>query len=426
MDLPEEQREGLTLIGFDESESLELKRMELRVRVTKVAKYVEENNPQAGVLSPERPTGLVEGNRYGPCVAAEIIAAKYFYHLPLYRQQDLFASCGWTPSRSTLLNIMTAAEFALQPLALYYHNLIRGVSLLGCDDTTVNLIVPRQLPELDPMNPRSDSARAQLAAAIEAGKKNITARMWAYRGIELPINVYDFTVNRSREGPDLMLSNFQGTLLGDCWSGFQKIHLRSDARIERAACWAHARRKFWEIRHNFPLETSRVLGLIGQLFEIESRCQSLEPAERCRRRQQESSRVLESLRSYIDSDACASLLPKSGLGQAIGYLRNHWEALSVFLGNGLLPIDNNEVEQLMRQVALGRKNWLFIGSVEAGWRAANLMTIVSTAARKRPGRLGLPEGRVGADSVGIDGLGIDASGRLEAGAFGGGAELPSG
>ncbi len=114
VDLPEEQKAGKTFIGYDEVETLEFERARLRVRVTKYAKYADRRQPHQGVESPERPTGLVEGNRFDTSVAVEIIAERFFYHLPYYRQQDVFAGCGWTPSRSTLLNIVTASEFVLR------------------------------------------------------------------------------------------------------------------------------------------------------------------------------------------------------------------------------------------------------------------------------------------------------------------------
>ena len=119
VDLPEDQREGLKLIGYDEVETLECTAAELNVRVTKYAKYAHPADKSQGIISPERPTGLVEGDRFDVSIGVEVVAWKYFYHLPFYRQQDLFAGSGWTPSRSTLQNIEAAVEFALRPLADY-------------------------------------------------------------------------------------------------------------------------------------------------------------------------------------------------------------------------------------------------------------------------------------------------------------------
>jgi transposase len=369
------------LLGYDETETLEFERPKLKVRVTKYPKYICVNQPNCGVTQAERPTSLVEGNRYDTSIAAEIITAKYGYHLPFYRQQDWFAGSGWTPSRSTLLNILTAAEFVLQPLAEYYHRLVLDSGGLGCDETTVTLIVPPTIPAIDPDDPRSKRVHEVIRQAHQKGRKSINARMWAYRAFEIPVNVFDFTVSRHRDGPDEFLQDFAGHLMADCWSGFQKIELRSNERIVRAACWTHARRKVFNARSSHPQEASVLLAMIRQLYDLEDRAKLLSPAERCVLRGRESRPVLDRIRAYLDSDALARVLPKSDFAEALGYLRNHWEALQVFLSDGRLPIDNNDVEQLMKQVAVGRKNWLFVGSVEAGVRAATLLTIVSTAVR---------------------------------------------
>jgi len=141
VDIPEDQREGLTLIGYDEVETLECIAAELKVRVTKYAKYANRNDKAKGVVSPERPTGLVEGDRFDASIGVEVVAWKYFYHLPFYRQQDLFAGSGWTPSRSTLQNIEAAVEFALRPLAECLRGALKQDRTVGCDDTGVLVTV---------------------------------------------------------------------------------------------------------------------------------------------------------------------------------------------------------------------------------------------------------------------------------------------
>jgi transposase len=369
------------LIGYDQTETLEFLRPVLRVRVTKYPKYICPNQPQCGVKEPPRPKGLVEGNRYDTSIAAEIVTARFGYHLPYYRQQDWFAGSGWTPSRSTLLNISAAVAEVLRPLADYYRQLLLSCGGLGCDETTVILIVPAAIPQVDADNPRSQRIHEVLSQAHEEGRKSVKARMWAYRPFDLPINVFDFTVSRHRDGPDELLADYRGSLMADCWSGFEKIELRSDARIVRGACWSHARRKVFETRDNAPQQASVLLAMIRELFDIEDRGKRLSVDERRALRERESRPVLDRIRAYLDSDAVARVLPKSLLGKALSYLNNHWEALQVFVSDGRMPIDNNEVEQLMKQVALGRKNWLFLGSVEAGNRAATLLTIISTAVR---------------------------------------------
>jgi len=366
------------VIGYDTTETLEFERPKLKVRVTKYPKYACSQGT-CGVAQAERPTGLVEGNRFDTSIAAEIITAKYGYHLPYYRQQDYFAASGWVPSRSTLLNILAAAEFVLLPLADYLAGLVRQ-SGLGCDETRVTLILPPTIPEVDADDPRSRRVQEVFQEAFDAGKTSINGRMWAYRSFELPLNVFDFTVSRHRDGPDEFLENFQGTLMADCYSGFQKIGVRSDERIVHAACWAHARRKILEGRSSHPTQAAMLLALVQQLYDIEDRAKVLSYDDRRALRQREAVPILDRIEAYVDEQT-PSVLPKSVFAEALAYLRNHRAALRVYLTDGRVPIDNNDVEQLMKQVAVGRKNWLFLGSLEAGRRAATLLTLVSSALR---------------------------------------------
>ncbi len=369
------------LIGYDQTETLEILRPKLRVRVTKYPKYICPNQSECGVQQPARPKGLVEGNRFDTSLGAEVVTARFGYHLPYYRQQDLFAGSGWTPSRSTLLNISAAVAEVLRPLVDHYRQLLSSCGGLGCDETTVTLIVPSTIPQVVADDPRSVRIHEVLRRAHEEGRKSVNARMWAYRPFQLPINVFDFTVSRHRDGPDEVLEDYAGSLMADCWSGFEKIELRSDAQIVRGACWSHARRKVFEARGNAPQQASVLLAMIRELYDIEDRGKPLSAEERRALRERESRPVLARIRAHLDSETASRVLPKSSLGEALAYLRNHWQALNVFVTDGSMPIDNNEVEQLMKQVALGRKNWLFLGSVEAGNRAATLLTIISTAVR---------------------------------------------
>jgi hypothetical protein len=333
------------------------------------------------VESPERATGLVEGDRYDTSVAAEIITAKYGFHLPVYRQQDLFAGSGWTPDRSTLLNILVASAFVLRPLAEHIKRVVLAGDIVGTDETRVTLLLPATIPKVDPDDPKSQRIHEVFSQAAAEGRRSVSARMWAYRSVTQPLTVFDFTVSRHRDGPDLMLADFRGTLMADCYSGYEGITLRSDGRIRRAACVAHARRKVFDAKETYPLEASLVLAKFQQLYDIEDRARAMSAEDRLRLRQSEAAQVWGSLDEWLRGEAAARLLPKSKFAQAIGYLRNHWEQLQTYLTDARIPIDNNEVEQLMKQVALGRKNWLFIGSVAAGERAADFFTLVSSAVR---------------------------------------------
>lgn len=371
------------VIGYDRVETLEFERPKLRVRVTKYPKYACENQPQCGVASPERPTGLVEGDRYDASIAAEIITNKYGYHLPVYRQQDQFAGSGWTPSRSTLLNILKASAFVLRPLCEHIKRTVLATDILGTDDTSVTLLVPKaeNIPPPTPGDLKSAWAYEKMCEAAEQGKPSVAAKMWAYRSVTTRLTFFDFTVSRKRAGPDLVLANFQGKLMADCYSGYQGLELRTNGRILRGACVSHARRKVYESREAYPRESSIVLAKFQQLYDIEDRGKNRSSDERFALRQDESQAVWRALGQWLDSPAAKDVLPKSRFGQALGYLRNQWTALQLYLTDGRMPIDNNDVEQLMKQVALGRKNWLFIGSTAAGDRAADFMTLVASAVR---------------------------------------------
>jgi transposase len=371
------------LIGHDITETLKFERPKLWVEVRKYPKYACAEAPACGIKEPARPASLVEGNRYDTSVAAEIITAKWGYHLPIYRQQDLFAGSGWTPSRGTLLNIAAAAGDLLPPFIAYLREQVLGSGYLGTDDTAVTLLLPETLPSVRTVDAKAQRIHEVFAQARAEGKKSVTARMWAYRSLTVPLNVFDFTVSHHRDGPDdfLVNSQFQGKLLADCYTGYQGIALRSAERIVRAACNAHARRKVFEARDNHPLLASQLLALYRELYDIEDRGRSLPPNERLALRQSEERGVWGRLQALLDGPTAVSLLPKEKMSDALGYLRNHGEALRLYLSDPLVPIDNNDVEQLMKQVAVGRKNWLFIGSVPAGERAANFFTLVSSALR---------------------------------------------
>jgi transposase len=372
-----------TLIGYDVRESLVYIPPQLEIRVTKFPKYACPNQPECKVTQAERPEGLVEGDRYDTSVAAEIITANLGYHLPLYREQDVFAGSGWAPHRSTLLNIKTAAAELVEPLVRFFADEVRKDAVIGTDDTGVTLLLPKVLPEIIPNDVRSQRIHEVFSTAFKEDKKHVKAKMWAYRGSTVPLNIFDFTVSRHRDGPDQFLidNQFKGVLIADCYSGYTGISLRSNDGITHAACNTHARRKIFEARDNHPQVASVLLAMFQELYDIETRALGVDALSRLNLRQQESATVWLRMREYLDGEIVKKLLPKDAMSQAIGYINNHWAALQVYVSNAAVPIDNNDTEQLMKQVAVGRKNWLFVGSVAAGGRTADLMTLVSSAIR---------------------------------------------
>jgi len=169
-------------------------------------------------------------------------------------------------------------------------------------------------------------------------------------------------------------------LQADAYGGYDGIFLGSDGGIEEVACWAHARRKFYDARSNAPRQANEILEWIRQLYDIEDRALGWPAAERLALRQRESVPILDRIEAKLD-ELTGRVLPKSAIGKAVTYARNQWAALRRYTGDGRLTIDNNVSERTLRLQAIGRKNWEFVGSAEAGPRAAVLFTILAGAKR---------------------------------------------
>lgn len=368
------------VIGYDTTETLVYKRPELYVLVKKYPKYACEGHPECGVASPERPTSLVEGDRYDTSVATAVVEAKWFHHLPIYRHQDIFAGSGWTPSRSTLLNLVEQVDFVTGPLVAYMTRLVQQDIGVGLDDTSCRMLLPRVLPAVIPGDLKSQRLAEKVAEARAKGETSLLAKMWAYSGLyQARYNIFDFRVSRHRDGPDDFFRHSRCIVQGDCFSGNLSVVIHSDDRLTFAACWGHARRKVVEST-TYRKESELLLGMIQALYDIETRAKDLSWQDRGALRQQESTVVLAAIRRWLDT-ALADVLPKSDFAAAVAYIRNHWQELNVFVGDGRIPIDNNSVEQLMKQVAMGRKAWLFVSSVSGGEQSARMMTLVSSARR---------------------------------------------
>jgi len=368
---------------WDKTETLVFEPPVLKVLVTKYPKYSCLSDPECGIASPERPTSIIEGNKYDSSVAAEIITGKFSYHLPIYRQQDYFAGSGWAPGRSTLLNILTGSSFVIEPLLGYFKKTLQNDSVIGCDDTGVTLLYPKTLPTFDLKDPKQRRIHEVFSRALDDGKSSISAKMWAYRGATIPLNVFDFTVSRHRDGPELFFADYSGNLLGDCWHGFETIVLASNGAIVRAACNSHARRKIRDSTA-YPADREHWLLWYQELYDIEDRGKLMSLEQRLELRQSESQPIWDAMEEWlvqVKSRTSCVILPKSDFAQALQYIRNHFVELKHYLSNASIPMDNNETEQLMRQVAIGRKNWLFAGSVAGGERSAGFLTLVSSALR---------------------------------------------
>ena len=311
-----------------------------------------------GVSSPPPPQRPIPRGIAGPGLIAQIVVSKFGDHLPLYRQEDIFARHGLHLSRSTLCDWVSAAAELLEPLYERQRRLALQSAVLWTDDTPVTVLV-----------------------GGEEGSRQ--GRFWTYVGDdEHPYSVYDFTMSRGRDGPQSFLQNFRGYLHADAYGGYDGVFLRPGSEIVEVACWAHARRKFFDAQKSSPREAHQVLDWIGQLYDIEDRARPLTAAVRCKLRNVEAVPVLDRLDVYL-TQLASYVLPKSALAKAVTYARNQWEALRCYTKDGRLTIDNNVSERTLRHQAIGRKNWLFIGSQDAGSRAAMLYTILAGAKRHR-------------------------------------------
>lgn len=358
--LPEGIRpEDCKLIGVDVVEILEIDRPVLWVREIEYPKYKIPDRPELKIVQAERQPNLIPGGSFGFGIAAEVLFNKFAIHTPLYRQQDVFSPLGWQPSRATLGLIVIHGAKLLQPLAHRMQDRIRSSAVIHTDDTPVRLLTPGE------------------------GKGSRQARFWIYRSCE-PDAMYDafaFTESRSRAGPEEFLRDFEGNLCGDCYSGYVNIETVTDGRITFSACNSHARRYVYNARQQEPELSSQLLALYQALYDVEERGRRLDAVSRLALRRRESVPLMQRIEQLLQSPSALALLPKSKLGQAVNYLRNNWTALTRFLSDGRLPIDNNESERALRRIAIGRKNWLFVGSRDGGERASTILTVVASADR---------------------------------------------
>jgi transposase len=362
-DIPETEKlcahcgEPKARIGADEARVLQFIPAHFELHVHILPKYAC-SHCRDGVVAPEPPPRPLSGCIAGAGLLAEVIVSKFAEHLPLYRFEDISTRYGLYLSRSTLCDWVGKVADLLGPLHELQKELVRQAAVLWTDDTPVTVL---------------------------GGEKpgSYTGRFWAYIGpAAFPYDVYDFTRNRKRDGPAQFLAGYAGYLQADAFSGYDGIYTGSDGRILEVACWGHTRRKFFDARSSSPAEASLILEIIRRLYEVEDRARPLDDAGRRALRQAESVPILERLRNELDR-LSSKLLPKSALAQAVNYALNQWQALCRYTEDGRLTIDNNVSERRLRDQAIGRKNWLFLGSDKAGPRAAVICTTIAGAKRHR-------------------------------------------
>jgi len=318
----------------------------IHVRFTYACRACEET-----VVTAPRPAAPIEKGRPGPGLLAQVITAKYADHLPLTRQVDIFTRHGVTLSRQTLCDWVAAAADLLTPVYEDLTATVLASAVLHTDDTPVPVL---------------DRARTETRPG----------RLWVYVGDGRPADImYDYTADRSRAGPLAILGNFRGHLQADASAGYDALY--ATGRIVEVGCWAHARRYFWDAKASEPVRGLPALAFIQQLYAVEAAAKGLDADTRRARRQADALPVLGRFKLWLDEQA-DRVLPKSPIGEAIGYARAQWTALTRYCENGALAIDNNAAERALRRVCTGRKNWLFCGSDEGGKRAAILYSLVAT------------------------------------------------
>ena len=359
-------------IGEDTTEQLEVIPPQLFVKRHVRPKYACPSCKD-GVVQASLPPQPAPRASVGPGFLAWLIVSKYADHLPLCRQERIFARHGIDLTRARMCDwLMTVADLA-RPLAKAMANKVRAGPVIQADETSIRL------------------------QTKEKKGKTEQAWVWVYVGDDgTPYTIYDFRRGRGHEGPKAMLAGFTGTLQTDAYGAYDAAlkpdggAASLDPAITRAGCWAHARRKFIEAEESGDSRATEVIEWIKELFAVEREWKERRAVARkegrdlsvdTRRavRQEKSKPVVEALRKWMEDRL--DVLPRSPLGQAIGYAQNQWEPLTRFLDDGRIEIDNNAAERALRPIAVGRKNWLFAGSERGGRAAATFFTLLESARR---------------------------------------------
>ena len=297
----------------------------------------------------------------GAGLLAHILVSKYADHLPLYRQSEIYAREGVELERSTLADWVGKSFALLEPVVEHLGRYVVAGTKLHADDTPV--------PVLDP-----------------GRGKTKTGRLWTYvrddrpaGGLDPPAVWFRYSPDRRGERPREHLKDFSGVLQADAYAGFNALYEDKTKRIKEAACWAHARRGFYDLHQatQSPV-AAEALVRIGQLYEIEKSLRGRSPEERRALRRTHAGPLLDALREWLRA-MLGRTAKKSQLALAIGYILTRWTALTRYRDDGRIEIDNNAAERALRAVALGRKNYLFCGSDAGGDRAAAIYSLIGTA-----------------------------------------------
>jgi transposase len=346
-----------TVIGYETSEQLDVEPAKYFALVTKREKRACQHCEQGGVAAAPAPARIIEKGLVSDRVVIDTVISKYSDHLPLYRQSVMLErETGLEISRATLDGCVMTVGGLLIPVAAAMGRELLGGTYIQADETPVDV----------QMHDRRGH--------------NHQAYLWQYSRPGGSV-VFDFQLGRGRDGPKKFLAGFNGILQTDGYAAYDKV---GGEKLVHGACWSHSRRKFYEAHQVCPGESvaKGIVLLIDDLFGIdaEARAQNLDLAARDQLRQQQARPLLETIREQIEA-ARGQALPASKLGGAITYTLGLWERLQKFLDYPELELSTNLAENSMRGVAVGRKNWIHIGSPQAGPKVAAILSVVETCRR---------------------------------------------
>ncbi len=345
----------LKKIGEDVSEQLEYVPASFLVKKFVRHKYACPNCHE-GVVMGDLPHTPIDGGLAGPGLLAHVAVSKYADHLPLTRLHEIFLREGINLAKSTLCGWIATVASLLTPIHSAMAEIVRQSKVIWTDDTPVKV----QDPALR--------------------KKTRQGRIWVYVGDQNhPFTVYDYTPNRKRDGPKRFLKGFSKYLQADAYTGYDAIY--AEKGVAEVACWAHARRKFYDAQDKDPAIALTALAYIKQLYNIERDCKAMSANERRAIRQNKAKPILKKFHEWLEEQR-PLLLPQGPMANAIGYALNQWRALKRYLSDGDLSIDNNAAERALRKIAVGRRNWTFFGSDSGGKNAAILYSIITSCKRQ--------------------------------------------
>ena len=341
------------VIGEEVTEKLEYNPASFYIREIVRPKYACRAHEEHGVATSALPAMPIPKGMAGPSLLAQVCTAKYKDHLPLHRQHGIYLRHGVDIAESTMVDWVRECAALLAPVVAATKVALLSRDIVHTDDTPICV--------LEPGKRRSQGSRRGF--------------LWAYLGDPGEV-VFDFTEGRSRDGPRAFFGDYEGYVQADAFPGYNILFVPGSGRIE-VGCWAHSRRRYCKALDTEPDHAKPAIAAIRGLYQVEALAdeQGMDPGARLQLRLQQSKPALESFRKWLE-EVRKLVLPKSPMGKAIDYTLRQWGPLTAFLQDGRLKLDNNRCERAIRQVAVGRKNWMFAGSAAGAERAATIYSVI--------------------------------------------------